>query len=72
MDDPGCRIFNPRTIPSAKDLAVRAKSKWTPGGIVLWLIATAAATLIVCSQAPPESEPPPAADDFEVEVEFVE
>ncbi|MBW2224729.1 MAG: hypothetical protein JRF54_11050 [Deltaproteobacteria bacterium] len=51
---------------------MRAKSKWTPGGIVLWLIAAVAATLVVCSQAPPESAPPSAADDFEVEVEFVE
>jgi len=72
MDDPGCRIFNRRTIPCSEDLAVRAKSKWTPGGIVLWLIAAAAATLIVCSQATPESAPPSAVDDFEVEVEFVE
>jgi hypothetical protein len=72
MDDPGCRIFNPRTIRSSEDLAVRAKSKWTPGGIVLWLIAAAAATFIVCSQAPPESAPPSLADDVEVEVEFVE
>ena len=72
MDDPGCRIFNSRTIPFSEDLAVRAKSKWTPGGIVLWLIAAAAATLMVCSQARPESAPPSAADDFEVEVEFVE
>jgi len=72
MDDLGCRIFNPRTKRSSKDLAVRAKSKWTPGGILLWLIAAAAATLIVCSQAPPASAPPSVADDVEVEVEFVE
>ena len=69
MDDPGCRIFNPRTIPSSEDLAVRAKSKWTPGGIVLWLIAAAVATLIVCSLARPASAPPSVADDVEVEDE---
>lgn len=72
MDDLACRIFNPSTIRSSEDLAVRAKSKWTPGGVVLWLIAAAAATAIVCSQAPPESAPPSLADDVEVEVEFVE
>ena len=51
---------------------MRAKSKWTPGGIVLWLIAAAIATLIVWSQSQPASAPPPSADDVEVEVEFVE
>lgn len=72
MDDLACRIFNPSTIRSSEDLTVRAKSKWTSGGIVLWLIAAAAATVIVCSQAPPEPAPPSVADDVEVEVEFVE
>ncbi|MDH3817752.1 MAG: hypothetical protein OES21_04010 [Myxococcales bacterium] len=51
---------------------MRAKSKWTPGGIVLWLIAAALATLIVCSRSEPASAPPPAMDDVEVEVELVE
>ncbi|MFA9410686.1 MAG: hypothetical protein ACERK0_05450 [Deltaproteobacteria bacterium] len=51
---------------------MRAKSKWTPGGIVLWLIAAALATLIVCSRSEPASAPPPAMDDGEVEVELVE
>ena len=51
---------------------MRAKSKWTPGGIVLWLIAAAIATLIVWSQSQPASAPPPFADDDDVEVEFVE
>jgi hypothetical protein len=51
---------------------VRAKSKWTPGGIVLWLIAAAAATLIVCSQLRPPSGPPSATDEVEFEVEAIE
>jgi hypothetical protein len=72
MDDPSCRMFNPRTKRSSKDLAVRAKSKWTLGSILLWLIAAAAATLIVCSRTPRAPTPPSGADDFEVEVEFVE
>ncbi|MBW1760111.1 MAG: hypothetical protein JRG67_03560 [Deltaproteobacteria bacterium] len=51
---------------------MRAKSKWTPGGIVLWLIAAAIASLIVWSQSRPASAPPPSIDDVEVEVEFIE
>jgi hypothetical protein len=46
---------------------VRAKNKWTPGGIVLWLIAAAAATLIVCSQVRPALAPS-VADDVEIEL----
>ncbi len=52
---------------------MRAKSKWTPGGIVLWLIAAAVlATLIVCSESPREATPPAATDEVEIEVEVVE
>jgi len=47
---------------------VRAKSKWTPEGIVLWLIAAVLATLVVCSQSPPETSAPATADEVEVEV----
>jgi hypothetical protein len=72
MDDLGCRIFNPRAKPDSKDHCVRAKSKWTPAGIVLWLIAAAAATFIVCSRAQPVSAPPLAEEPAEVEIELVE
>ena len=51
---------------------MRAKNKWTPGGIVLWLIAAVLATLIVCSQSPPTAPPLPATNDVEIEVELVE
>ena len=51
---------------------MRAKSKWTPGGIALWLIAAVLATFIVCSQSRPTSPPLPTTDDVEVEVELVE
>ena len=40
--------------------------------MVLWLIAAAAATLIVCSQVPPKPAPLPGANDVEFEVEFAE
>ncbi|MBW2381447.1 MAG: hypothetical protein JRG70_18200 [Deltaproteobacteria bacterium] len=62
----------PRQNGLQQDFAVRAKSKWTPGGIVLWLIAAAIASLIVWSQSRPASAPPPSIDDVEVEVEFIE
>lgn len=48
---------------------MRVNTKWTPSGIVLWLIAAIVATLVVCSKAPPpdsESEGP-VEIDFEVE-----
>jgi len=51
---------------------MRAKSKWTPGGVVLWLMAAAAATFVVCSQARPVSAPPFAAEHPEVDIELVE
>lgn len=51
---------------------MRAKSKWTPGGILLWLIAAVLATLIVCSESPREATPPAATDEVEIEVEVVE
>ena len=48
---------------------MRAKSQWTPGGIVLWLIAAILATLIVCTEKEPDEnrELPPAEVEFEVE-----
>jgi len=55
-----------------RTFTVRAKSKWTPGGIALWLIAAVLATLIVWSQTRPTSGPQGLPDDAEVEVEFVE
>jgi len=51
---------------------VRAKSKWTPGGIVLWLIAAIVATFVVCSQSQPAAGPAVPADEGELEVEIVE
>ena len=51
---------------------MRAKSKWTSGGIVLWLIAAAVATLIVCSRSRPASGPPAVTDEIEFEVEVIE
>ncbi|HET6417657.1 MAG TPA: hypothetical protein VFG22_15270 [Polyangiales bacterium] len=51
---------------------MRAQSKWTATGVVLWLIAAVAATLLVCSETapPPETAATPQGD--EVEVELVE
>jgi hypothetical protein len=48
---------------------MRINTKWTPSGIVLWLIAAIIATLVVCSQAaPPDARPEmPAEVEFEVE-----
>jgi len=57
-----------------KGLTMRAKSQWTPGGIVLWLIAAILATLVVCFGAEPDSVEP-ASDrgrPIEQEVEVVE
>ena len=51
---------------------MRAKSKWTPDGIVLWLIAAGIATLIVWSQSKPVSVQSPSTYDVEVDVELVE
>jgi hypothetical protein len=52
---------------------MRVKSEWTPSGILLWLIAAIAATLVVCSQVPEVPQPPaaPAEADAEVEIEIV-
>lgn len=53
---------------------MRVESKWTPGGIVLWLIAAIVASLIVCSQSRPATEPSPAAPtgEFDLDVDIVE
>jgi hypothetical protein len=50
---------------------MRVKSEWTPSGILLWLIAAIAATLVVCSQVPEVPQPPAAPADAEVEIEVV-
>ncbi len=44
-------------------------TKWTPSGIVLWLIAAVIATLVVCSQAPPPDARPEMPGEIEFEVE---
>lgn len=51
---------------------MRAKSQWTPGGIVLWLIAAILATLVVCSEVEPKPASPDMQRDIEFEVETVE
>ena len=51
---------------------MRAKSKWTPGGILLWLIAAVVATLVVCSQSRTPTEQPAASDEVEIELELIE
>ena len=47
---------------------MRTKSQWTPGGIVLWLIAAILATLVVCSEAPPRPNAITPADQVEFDV----
>lgn len=49
---------------------MRVNAKWTPSGIVLWLMAAGIATLVVCtgSREPPPPEPPPAEIEFEIEM----
>jgi len=70
LDDLGCLFFNPVARRSSESLAVRAQSKWTATGIVLWLIAAVAATLFVCSEKgpPPETASTPQGDEVEVEL----
>lgn len=51
---------------------MRAKNQWTPGGLVLWLIAAVAATFLVCSKSPPEQGTPESSASDEVEVEVLE
>ena len=50
---------------------MRVRSEWTPGGIVLWLIAAILATLVVCTQTE-KKEPPVAAPEPSVEFEVIE
>jgi hypothetical protein len=70
LDDLGCLFFNPVARRSSESLAVRAQSKWTATGIVLWLIAAVAATLFVCSKTgpPPETATTPQGDEVEIEL----
>ena len=49
---------------------MRLKATWTPGGIVLWLIAAIAATLIVCVKSQTASKH--SGQEREVEVEVLE
>jgi hypothetical protein len=65
-------LFNTATERLSKGLQVRAKSKWTPGGLFLWLIAAVLASLVVCSQSAPDPERLPAGDEVEIELELVE
>jgi hypothetical protein len=51
---------------------MRINTKWTPSGIVLWLIAAIIATLVVCSQAPPPDTRPEMPAEVEFEVETIE
>jgi len=53
-----------------EDSTVRAKSQWTPGGRLLWLIAAVLASLVVCARSRPAAEPPDLTE--EVEIELVE
>ena len=53
---------------------MRAKSQWTPGGSLLWLIAAILASLVVCSRSKPAAKPAaePADVNEEVEIELIE
>lgn len=51
---------------------MRAKSQWTPGSIVLWLIAAILATLVVCSDLPPPPDEADGTAGTTVEFEIVE
>jgi hypothetical protein len=51
---------------------VRTRSQWTPGSIVLWLIAAIIATLIVCSGIPPQPAPSSGAGGAALDVEIVD
>ena len=45
---------------------MHVRSKWTPRGIALWLIAAIVATLAVWSQTRPEDPPSEASVDVEI------
>ncbi|MBT8451158.1 MAG: hypothetical protein KJO40_04235 [Deltaproteobacteria bacterium] len=47
---------------------MRAKSQWTPGGSLLWLIAAILASLVVCSRSKPAAEPDDVAEEVEIEL----
>ena len=51
---------------------MRTKSQWTPGGIVLWLIAAILATLIVCNGTEPDEKRRLSPTEVEFEVEGLE
>ena len=51
---------------------MRVNTKWTPSGIVLWLIAAVVATLVVCNETQPPDARRNAPAEIEFEVETVE
>jgi hypothetical protein len=51
---------------------VRVESKWTPGTVILWLIAAVVATFIVCSQSLPKLGPPADSTEVDFELKVVE
>jgi hypothetical protein len=64
-------LFNP-AAKAPEGRTMRAKSQWTSGGIVLWLIAGILATLIVCGRTEPDPESAGTAREVELDVEIVE
>ena len=48
---------------------MRVNAKWTPSGMLLWLVAAVVATFVVCVGAEPEPsrQPLPAEVEFELE-----
>jgi len=50
---------------------VRVRSKWTPGGMALWLIAAIVATLVVCNGSKPR-QPTTSNPGAAIDVEIVE
>jgi hypothetical protein len=51
---------------------MREKNQWTPGGVVLWLIAAILATLIMCTQTDSKPKPSEGPGEVELEVEIVD
>ncbi|MDH3201232.1 MAG: hypothetical protein OEM15_10110 [Myxococcales bacterium] len=51
---------------------MRVHTKWTPSGIILWLIAAVVATLVVCNRTRPPDARPKGPAEIEFEVETVE
>jgi hypothetical protein len=47
---------------------MRAKTQWTPAGVVLWLIAGILATLVVCGRTEPARQSVETADEVDLEI----